>query len=189
MIAYNNIKPGIYIVLNGEPYSVLSSNVFRKQQRKPVNQTKLKNLLTKKVTERSFHQSEAIKEATIESREIKFIYCRNNVCWFQEVSNKKERVPVSETLLGEQKKFIKEGVVVRAFIFNDNIISLEIPVKLDFIVKESPPNIKGNTSQGGNKPVIIETGATISTPLFINTGDIIRVNTETGDYVERVEKK
>jgi len=188
MLAYSEVKPGRYIALDGEPYEVLSSHVFRKQMRKPVNQVKMRNLMTGKVAERSFHQSETIEEAEIENSEMNFIYCSRGQCWFAEPGNPKNRISLSEEMLGDQKGFMKEGMRIKTLVFNSDIIAAVPPVKVELLVKEAPPSIKGNTSQGGTKPVVLETGATVNTPLFVNTGDTIRVNTETGEYVERVEK-
>lgn len=189
MLAYNELTPRKYVVLDGDPYIVLASHVFRKQQRKPVNQTKLKNLITGKVMERSFHQSETIEEADIQSRAMQFIYARNGEYWFHEEGNPKERVALGDDLIGNERVFLIGGMVVNALVFNEKIIGIEVPVKVDLKVTEAPPAVKGNTAQGGSKQVTLESGAVVNTPLFINEGDIIRVNTETGDYVERVEKQ
>lgn len=189
MLNYNEVLPKKYIVLDGEPYIVLSSHVFRKQMRKPVNQTKLKNLITGKVVERAFHQAETIDEADIEERDMSFIYARKGECWFSDPENKGARVSLSEDLVGDTLRFLKEGSVVRALVFNEDVIGILPPIKVDLAVTEAPPSTKGNTAQGGTKQVTLETGARINVPLFVNQGDIVRINTETGDYVERVGKK
>ncbi len=188
MLDYNKITPNKYIVLDGEPYEVLDSHIFRKQQRKPVNQTKIRNLKTGKVTERSFHQSEKIEEAEIETKDIVYIFSKQEDLWFHSSSDKGDRFAMSEKIVGEKKKFLKEGTEVQAMMFNDEIIGIKFPIKMDLKVKTAPPSIKGNTAQGGSKVVLLETGAEISAPLFINEGDVIRINTETGQYTERVEK-
>jgi len=188
MLEYNEIKEKKYIVLNGEPYEVLSSHVFRKQQRKPVNDTKLRNLITGKVAERSFHQNEKAEEADISKKTIKYLYNNKGEWWFCEENNPGKRFKLSEDLIGNQGKFLKENTIVDGLLFNDSIIGLNLPIKVELKVTEAPPAVKGNTAQGGNKQITLETGAVISAPLFINEGDIIRVNTETSTYTERVEK-
>ena len=188
MLDYNEITVRKYISLDGEPYMVLSTHVFRKQQRKPVNQTKLRNLKTGKVVERSFHQSEKVEEADIESRKVKYLYNNRGEFWFCEESDSGKRFAVPESLIGDQAKFLKADIVVDLLSYNGESIGFNLPIKMELLVKEAPPGIKGNTAQGGTKSVVLETGAAVSTPMFINAGDIIRINTETGEYVERVSK-
>ena len=185
MLNYNEIKPRAIIVLDGQPFEVLASHVFRKQQRKPVNQTKLKNLITGKVTEQSFHQSETVEEADIEKETAIYLYNSRGEWWFVDPEDKSKRFKIDEEVLGTQTQYLKENAEVELVKFDDEIIDISIPIKMTFEVTDAPPNVKGNTAQGGNKPVVIETGATITTPMFIETGDMIVVNTQTGEYVER----
>lgn len=186
MLAYNDIRIGKVIIFNGEPYAVLSSHVFRKQQRKPVNATKLKNLITGKVTEYSFHVSEKAEEAEIETRPLTYIYNARGEWWFHRTGNPSERITLPEDLLGDQKKFLKEKMELDGLYFEDKPFGIRLPIKMQFKVAEAPPNVRGNTSQGGNKLVTLETGAQITTPMFVEIGDTIEINTETGEYVSRV---
>lgn len=188
ILSYNEIIPKKIIEYNGEPYLVLSSWVFRKQQRKPVNQTKLKGLKTGKVLEISFHQAETVPEADIEKKNLTYIYRAKGEVWFHEAGDPKKRVSLSEAAVGERIRFIKEKSDVTALIWDDEIIGIDIPIKVELKVVEASPAVKGNTAQGGSKQVVLETGAAVATPLFINEGDIIRINTETGEYTERVSK-
>jgi len=100
--------------------------------------------------------------------------------------NPKDRFPLSATLVGTTGKYLKQDLVVEALAFEDEVIQLRMPIKIDLEVKEAPPDVRGNTAQGGTKVVTLETGATINVPMFIHAGDIVRINTETGTYVERV---
>jgi len=189
MLEYNEITQNKIIILDGEPYEVLTSHVFRKQQRKPVNQTKLKNLITGKVTERSFHQSESAVKADIETRPIDYIYSRGNEIWFNKHGNPKERFVISSDIIGDRSRFLKEKITIDSIVFNEKIIDVRFPIKIDLKVVEAPLAVKGNTAQGANKQITLETGAIITAPMFVNEGDIVRVNTETGEYVERIGKK
>lgn len=188
MLDYNEVKPRKYVVMEGEPYEVLSSHVFRKQMRKPVNATKLKNLITGKVMEYSFHASEKTEEAEILSREVKYLYFNRGEYWFCEKDDPSKRFSLSEDFIGEAGKFMNLNSLVELLSFQDRNIGVKLPIKVELKVKDAPPGIKGNTAQGGTKLVTLETGATINAPLFINEGDILRINTETGEYVERVQK-
>jgi elongation factor P len=185
MLDYNEIKERKYIIVDDEPYEVLSSHVFRKQQRKPVNQTKLRNLISGKVVEKSFHQAEKAIEADIEKVKIKYLYNNKGEYWFCEENNPSKRFNLSENIISGAK-FMKENSLVDAQLFNEEIIGVSLPLKVQLKVVESAPAVKGNTSSGAMKQVVVETGATVNTPLFINEGDIIEIKTETGEYTNRV---
>jgi len=188
MLSYNEVTPKKVILMDGEPYEVLTSWVFRKQQRKPVNQTKLRGLKTGSVTEYTFHQNDKVEEAELETRIITFIYQRNGEFWFMDPKNPRDRFPLANDIVGSQGAYLKENTEVEARVFNDEIIGFKMPIKMDLMVKEAPPDVRGNTAQGGNKVVTLETGATLQVPMFIHAGDVVRINTETNSYVERVEK-
>jgi elongation factor P len=186
MLEYNEITLGKVIIFDNEPWEVIGSHVFRKQQRKPVNATKLRNLISGRVTENSFHVSEKVEEADLEFKDIKFIYEAKGEFWFHEDGDPSKRFALKEEQLGNGIKFLKKDAVAKAMIFQEKIIGVKFPIKVELKVVEAPPNMKGNTAQGGNKVVKVETGASVNAPLFINEGDIIVINTENGDYVSRV---
>ncbi|HEY0220936.1 MAG TPA: elongation factor P [Candidatus Paceibacterota bacterium] len=185
MLEYDEIKERKYIVFNGEPWEVLTSHVFRKQQRKPVNATKLKNLITGKVTEQSFHVSEKVPEAEIEQKDAKFIYASKGEFWFCNPKDASDRFQIKEETIGIQSKFLKKDSVIQVLSFEDINIGVKMPIKAELKVIEAHLAVKGNTSQGGTKLVKLETGAEIQVPMFIKEGEIIKVNTETGEYAER----
>ncbi|MFA4990866.1 MAG: elongation factor P [Candidatus Paceibacterota bacterium] len=188
MLGINDLKPKTVIIINNEPYEVLSANFLKMQQRKPVLQTRLKNLINGKVIDRNIQHSEEFEEASLERLTVEFLYQHRGEYWFCDAKDRSKRFQLDESVLGDNKNFLKPGVPIDAFKFNDKIINISLPIKMEFKVVEAPPGIKGDTAQGGTKVAIIETGAKVSVPLFINEGDIIRVNTESGEYVERVEK-
>lgn len=186
LLEYNEITEKRFIVLDGQPYEVISSHVFRKQQRKPVNATKLKNLMSGKVTEYSFHQSEKVEEAEIESREVKYLYNNRGEWWFSDPEDPSKRFKIAEESVGSQGRFLKPNTIVTQLLFQEKPLGLKFPVTVELKVTEAPPGIKGDTATGGQKVITLETGATINAPLFVNAGDIIKINTETGEYRERV---
>ncbi|MBI2476151.1 MAG: elongation factor P [Candidatus Taylorbacteria bacterium] len=193
LLEYNEIKERKYIIYENEPYEVLSSHVFRKQQRKPVNATKLKNLITGSVKEISFHVSEKVEEAEIDSKEIKYLYNnksslpadRQGEYWFSEPNDPSKRFSLKAEVVGPAGQFLKANTVVSILTFQGRHIGLKLPIKVELKVVEAPPAVKGDTAKGGTKQVKLETGAYINAPLFINEGEVIRINTETGEYVER----
>lgn len=190
MLEYNEVTERKYIVYEGAPYEVLTSHVFRKQQRKPVNATKLKNLFTGKVTEVSFHQSEKIEEAEINKKEIKYLYNNRGEWWFGDPKDPSKRFPIAEELVGPAGKFLKANTLVDMLTFGEDddvkILGLKLPIKVELKVTEAPPAVKGDTISGGSKQITLETGAVVNAPLFIKEGEIVRINTETGEYSERV---
>jgi elongation factor P len=185
MLDYSEITERKYIVFNGEPWEVLTSHVFRKQQRKPVNATKLKNLITGKVTEQSFHVSEKVEEAEIDSKEAKYLYNNKGEYWFCEPQDPSKRFALSNEIMGPRGKFLKVNTVIEVLSFEDTTIGVKMPIKVELKVVEAHPAVKGNTAQGGTKTVKLETGAEIQVPMFIKEGEIVRVNSETGEYTER----
>ena len=189
MLSYNEITPRTYIVLDNEPYEVLTSQITKKQRQKPSNQTKLRSLSRGKVIERAFHQSDMVEEAKLETQTLLYIYNHRDIHWFSDPKNPRERVSIDTSLIGDKHMFLKKDTPIDILKFKDKPIGIKLPIKVDLVVSEAPPTLRGDTAQGGTKQIILETGATITTPLFINTGDTVRVNTETGEYVERVKKR
>ncbi len=191
MLEYSEITERKYIVLEGEPWEVLSSHVFRKQQRKPVNATKIRNMLTGRVTERSFHQSEKVDQADISTKKIKYLYFNKGEYWFCDEKDASNRFQLPAALLGASMKFLKPNTIVDALIFTDDddeerTIGVKIPITVDLKVTEAFDAVKGDTATGGSKIVTLETGATMEVPLFVKQGDTIKINTETQEYKERV---
>ena len=185
MLNYNDIKPGVAVLVEGEPYVCTWNNIMQKQQRRPVNQTKLRHLIRGNVIEHSFQQSDKLKEAEIESRPAVFIYERKGEWWFHPASKPSERFSVSEELVGASGKFLKGNTEVSTDWFEGGLIRVRLPIKVELKVIEAPPDVRGNTAQGGSKIVEVETGASVTVPMFVKQGDVIRINTDTGEYVER----
>ena len=192
MLSYNEIKEKKVIIMDDEPYEVISSHVFRKQQRKPVNATKLRNLISGKVTECSFHVSDKVDEADLVRKDIVFLYENKGEYWFHPEGDKSGRFALDLATVGEQTaKFLKANSPALLMVFEYNgeerNIGVTLPKKQTYKVKEAPPTIKGNTATGGNKVITLENGTNINAPLFIEAGEEIVVNTETGEYVERAK--
>jgi elongation factor P len=193
MLSYSEVRKNKVIMYESEPWLVVDAHVFRKQQRKPVNATKLKNLISGRMVETTFHVSDKVEEADMGKRTLKYLFRKKDELCFVDPKNPADRMFLSPDLLGDQLKFLKDNTEATASIFtNDDdqeqIIALELPVKMTFEVKEAPPSIKGDTATGGNKIVTLENGATLDVPLFVSLGDKIVVNTETDEYVERAKE-
>lgn len=187
MIDHTQLREGVKIIIDGEPYEILESMPLKKAQRRVVIQTKIKNLINGNVFGRNFHQGEVFEEAELERVEIKFIYSNRGKFCFSETREAKNRFELTEEQIGTGAKFLKPNQILTGILFNGKFINIVLPIKLQFRVTKAPPGVKGERAQAGTKPVTLETGATINAPLFVEIDDIIEVNTETGEYVKRVE--
>ena len=193
MLNYNEIKERKYILLDDEPYEVISAHVSRKQANKPVNKTKLKSLMNGRVVEHTFHMSDKVNEADMSKKNFVYIYRKGQEFMFHTEGDKSDRFPLDAEIIGSAENYILEGDAVEFSIFtNDDdeeiITGVNLPVKVELEITEAPPAIKGNTATGGDKLATTKTGLKVTVPLFINIGDIIAVNTDTGTYSERVSK-
>lgn len=190
VLSYNEILSKKVIIFDSEPFLVVSHHVFRKQQRKPVNVTKLKSLVSGRVVENTFHVNETAPEADLEKKVITFIFFNQGKgeYMFHTAGDKSDRFPLSADIIGDEGIWLKEQTDIDAIVFNEEVIGVHIPIKVELTVTEAAEAVKGNTSSGATKTVTVETGATLQVPQFINEGDIISINTETGQYSERVEK-
>ncbi len=189
MISYTDIKPGKVLSIDNEPFEVVwTSGVVKKQRQKPHNTAKMRNLRSGATVEKTFSQSDKIIEADLETTPVKYLYTNKGESMFCDPNNPRDRFTLNTTVLGNKLDYLVDNSVIDALRFYGDIISIKLPNKVNLLVAEAPPNIRGNTSAGGNKVVVLETGLKVTTPLFINAGDILRVNTETGVYSERVVK-
>ncbi len=196
LLEYNEIVVRKYIVYEGEPYEVLENHIFRMQQRKPQNKTKIKNLLTGRISDVTFHAADKVAEAEIDTREAKFLYNSKGEWWFCDPTNPAKRFKISEELLGVKSKFLIANSIYDLQVFidpekdeNDGVIfDIKLPATVDLEVVEAPPGIKGDTARGGGKQVTLKGGLVVTAPLFVNVGDVVKVNTDTGEYRERLTK-
>src|ERR1700749_4230125 len=148
ILSYNEIVQKKVIVYNNEPYEVLSSHVFRMQQRKPVNQTKMRHLVSGKVLEISFHQNESVPEADISTMNATYLYTNRGESWFAEEGNAKNRFSFPEEAVHEKVQWLKQNSPVEVVTYNDKPITVTIPVKVDLKVTDAPPVVKGATAPG-----------------------------------------
>lgn len=194
MLEYNEITVRKYIVVDGAPYEVIENHIARTQQRKPQNQTKVKNLLTGRLSNMTFHAADKVAEAEIDTREAKYLYSSKGEYWFCEANNPAKRFKIDAEVLGNKTIFLQANSIYDTLVFvnpesetgEGTIFGVKLDATVDLKVVEAPPGIKGDTARGGGKQVVLEGGAVVTAPLFVNVGDIVRINTETGEYKERV---
>lgn len=186
MLSYFDLRKGVQFILEGQPYEVLEFKQMGKAQDVVVAQTKIRNLVNGKTLYRSFHQQDRFQEAEITKVQLKYIYGNRGKFVFCYVNDSSKRLDFTQEQVGSTIGFIKPNEVVEGLLFQEKIINISFPIKVQLKVTEAPPGIKGDTAQGGTKAVKLETGITIQAPLFIEEGDILEINTDTGEYVRRV---
>ncbi len=187
MLGYSELKKGIKIILDNQPYEIIEASLMFKGRGSSVIRTKAKNLITGNIIAKTFHPSDTLEEAELTRIQIKFLYSHRNRFVFCEKNNLTKRFELTQEQVDQQAKFLKSNQLVEGIIFQEKIVNISLPIKVALKVVEAPPGIKGNRAEAGTKIITLETNAKINTPLFIKEGDIIEINTETGEYVKRVE--
>jgi len=188
MLDHSDLKKGVQFILEGEPYEVLESSFTYKARGSSTMQGKIKNLKTGNIITRTFHTADNVEEAELEKIQVKFIYESKGKLVFTEAKDASKRFELSQEQIGEQAAFLLPNTQVEGMAFQGAVINVALPIKMSLKVKDAPPGIKGDRSIGGTKAVTLETGVVVNVPLFIETGDVIEVNTETSEYVRRIEK-
>jgi len=199
MLSINDLKPGSLVIIDNAPFQILEVAHQHIGRGGSSIQTKIRNIKTGQVLSRNFKPADKFEEADIEKRPTKFIYfhpvrsrasngASRGAYMFQDPKDPKNRFELSEDILGDSAKWLKPNIELTVLFLEDEPINVILPIKIDFKVTEAPPGIQGDRSSAGTKSVTLENGTIVQVPLFINQDDIIRINTETGEYAERVEK-
>lgn len=186
MLTLARIRPGATFLEDGDPYVVLEAQHVQLGRGGAILNTRIRNLRTGATTKRAFKGNDAVAEAEVKKQASRFIYAHRGEYWFENPANPKERFALSAGQLGDNAQWLMPKLEVSALVFEDQVLAVELPIKVDYRVTDAPPGLRGNTAQGGTKSVTLETGAVIQAPLFIEAGAVVRVNTRTGEYVERV---
>lgn len=184
MYSIADLKKEILISLDGVPYRVVDSQHVSLGRGGAVMRTKLKNLLNGSVQERTFRPAEKIAPADVTRVVMQYLYRQDGEMVFMNQETY-DQEPIRSEVLGDQARFIAEGSVVTLFFFNNRPIGLEMPNAVYLTVTETEPGVRGDTATASLKPCTVETGVVIQVPLFINTGDVIKVDTRSGAYLER----
>lgn len=185
MANLSDIKVGTILEINGDPYKVFEASTSKISQAKNVLKMRLKNLSNGKVISKSMQGSDKVDLADITWSEAQFLYADDQNFYFMD-NVSFDQFALTREQIGRDANYLKEGTAISIVNNHGKPVAIEIPIKVDLRVTDAPPGIKGDTAQGGNKEVETETGLKVHVPLFIETGDVVRVNTENGAYVERV---
>ncbi|MDD2496666.1 MAG: elongation factor P [Desulfitobacteriaceae bacterium] len=184
MISTNDFKTGVTIELDGDAYQVVDFQHVKPGKGAAFVRSKLKNVRTGGVIEKTFSAGERIPKAHLERKEMQFLYHDGEAYIFMDVNNF-EQIPLNDDQIGDGKKFLKENMNAFILFFQGNVIGVDLPSQVELEVIETEPGIKGDTASGGSKPATVETGAVVRVPFFINVGDVIQINTKTGEYSGR----
>ncbi|HPY08725.1 MAG: elongation factor P [Patescibacteria group bacterium] len=185
MLNFNEIKTGRVIKVNGEPYIIIKTDHHKMGRGGAVLKTKCRNLINGSILEKTFQGVEKAEEAETQTKKANFLYKDKDEAFFMD-NESYEQFSLQVEEIGDSARFLKDGTDVDVLYFEGRPVSISLPIKMEFKVVSAPPGVKGNSAGNVNKVVEIETGAKINAPMFINEGDLIRVNTDTGEYVERV---
>lgn len=182
-----DIHVGLPISIDGQTFVVVAASHAKQGRGGAVVKAKLKNIKTQGVVDRTIKNGDSFEEADVRRQKATYLYQNGqNYAFMDQISFEQFEIPAST--LVDQTKYLVEGTEVIILMDESQPIAVELPVKMEFEVLETPPGLKGNTAQGGTKPATLSTGLIVSVPLFIKQGDIIRVNTTDGSYVERANK-
>ncbi|MDD2568513.1 MAG: elongation factor P [Clostridia bacterium] len=185
MISSNDFRNGVSIELDGVAYLVVDFQHVKPGKGAAFVRTKLKNVKTGGVVERTFDAGEKVPKAHLTRREMEYLYNDGEGYIFMDIETF-DQISINEEQLGSEIKYLKENMHVMVLFFQGNIIGVDFPGQVELKVVETEPGIKGDTASGGNKPATLETGAVVRVPFFVNEDDVIRVNIKTGEYIERV---
>lgn len=185
MISTADFKKGLTIELEGEVFQILDFQHVKPGKGQAFVRTKLRNARTGNVFDRTFKAGERMDEAYLERRPMQFLYSTGESLLFMDMETF-DQTTVAADEAAEARDYLKEGMEVQFLVHDDRRIGIELPDTVDLEVAQTDPGVRGDTASGGSKPATLETGAVVQVPLFINEGDMVRVDTRTGNYVERV---
>jgi len=185
MINTSDFKNGISIILDNTLYQIIEFQHIKPGKGGAFVRTKLKNMRTKAVIDKTFRAGEKVEDAYISMRKIQYTYHSGKTFFFMD-SETYEEAAIDESVIKDGVKFLKEGLEISSLWHKDKVIDIILPASVVFKIKHTEPGIKGDTAKAAFKPATLETGTVVTVPLFVNTNDSIRVDTRTGAYLERV---
>jgi elongation factor P len=185
MIDAGELRKGVVIELDGDIYQILEYQHVKMQQRQPVVKLKLRGVRTGTFIERNFQSGDKVATVFLEHRPVQYLYNDGHLSYFMD-NETYEQFVLTPAQIGDDTKFLREGLALEILTSKGNTVAIELPASVELRVTETEPGFKGDRATAGTKPAKLETGATVQVPLFINTGDIVKINTRTGAYVEKI---
>ena len=185
MISAGDFRNGLTFEFEGNVYQVVEFQHVKPGKGAAFVRTKMKNVISGAVVERTFNPTEKVEQARIERKEMEYLYEDGGLYYFMDQETY-EQIPLSKEQLGDALKFIMENMTVKILSYKGNVFAVEPPTNVELKVVETEPGVKGNTATNVTKPAKVESGAVITVPMFVNEGDVIRIDTRTGEYLARV---
>ncbi len=184
MISSNDLRPGTTVELDNDAWTVVEFQHVKPGKGAAFVRTKLKSVKSGSVVEKTFRAGEKMPKANLEKKEMQFTYAADDDYFLLDLETF-DTVPVPASKLGDATKWIKEDMKVELLYFHGNIVGVSIPNFVELRITDTPPGVKGDTASGGGKPATVETGAVVQVPFFVNVDDVIRIDTRTGEYLDR----
>ena len=185
MISAGDFRNGITIELDNNIYQIIEFQHVKPGKGAAFVRTKLKNVKSGGVIEKTFRPTEKCPQARIDRKDMQYLYSDGDLYHFMDVENY-EQIALNEEAIGDTLKFVKENEMVKVCSHNGNVFAIEQPLFVELEITDTEPGFKGDTATGATKPAVVETGATVYVPLFVNQGDVIKIDTRTGEYLSRV---
>ena len=184
MITAGEFRNGATFELDGQIFQIIEFQHVKPGKGAAFVRTKMRNIITGSTVERTFNPSDKMPKAHIERKDLQYLYNDGDLFYFMDTETF-EQMPISKATIGDTFKFVKENMTVKILSHKGNVFGIEPPTFVELEIVETEPGYKGDTATGATKPATLETGAIVKVPLFINQGDVIRIDTRTGDYLER----
>lgn len=184
MIVAGDFRNGVTFEMDGQVFQIIEFQHVKPGKGAAFVRTKIKNVISGGVVERTFNPSDKFERAQINRRDMEYLYNDGDLAYFMDVESY-EQMPINLSKVGDTLQFVKENTVCKILSYKDNVFGIEPPMFVELEITETEPGFKGDTATGASKPATLETGAQVKVPLFINVGDKIRIDTRTGEYLER----
>ncbi|MBW2149348.1 MAG: elongation factor P [Deltaproteobacteria bacterium] len=188
MISTSDFRKGLKIELEGEPFIIVDFQHVKPGKGGAFVRTRLKSLVSGNMQDKTFRAGERVDTPDLEEREMQFLYQEENRFHFMDTGTF-EQLFLTDDQVGDNRNFLTENLIIRILFHNNNPVAIDLPIFVNMTVARTDPGVRGDTASGGSKPATLETGAVIQVPLFINEGDIIKIDTRTRTYTERISAK
>ena len=187
MVVAGDFKNGVTFEMDGNVFQVVEFQHVKPGKGAAFVRTKLKNVITGAVIEKTFSPTDKYENAYVERKDMQYLYNDGELYYFMDLETY-EQLPLEESKLGDNFKFVKEEMLCKIISYKGNVFGVEPPMFVELEVADTEPGFKGDTATGASKPATLETGAQIKVPLFINIGDVLKIDTRTGEYLERAKQ-
>ncbi len=185
MIAAGEFRNGVTLEIDGNVYQIIEFQHVKPGKGAAFVRTKLKNIINGGVVEKTFRPTEKFPPAHIDRKDMQYLYADGDLYYFMDVETY-DQIALNKETIGDSLKFVKENEMVKVCSYNGNVFAVEPPLFVELAILETEPGFKGDTATGATKPATVETGAVVNVPLFVDTGDVLKIDTRTGEYLSRV---